>query len=60
MPIKNDKETYKQIIEMRRNIDYTTCNLLDFLLHESFSKHYKLIPIDLSKRIGLENPDLKQ
>ena len=49
MPIKNDKETYKQIIEMRRNIDYTTGNLLDYLLHESFSKHYKLIAIDLSK-----------
>ena len=22
MPIKNDKETYKQVIEMGRNIDY--------------------------------------
>ena len=29
MPIKNDKETYEQIIEMRRNNDYTTGNLLD-------------------------------
>ena len=26
----------------------------------SFSKHYKLIAIDLSKQIELENPDLKQ
>ena len=25
-----------------------------------FSKHYKLIAIDLSKKIELENPDLKQ
>ena len=25
-----------------------------------FSKHYKLISIDLSKEIGLENSDLKQ
>ena len=32
-------------------------NLLDY---EYFSKHYKLIAIDLSKQIELENPDLKQ
>ena len=57
MPMKNDEETYEQIIEMGRNNDCTTCNLLD---HEYFSKHYKLIAIDLSKQIKLENPDLKQ
>ena len=57
MPIKNDEETYEQIIEMGRNNDYTTGNLLDY---EQFSKHYKLIAIDLSKQIELENPDLKQ
>ena len=57
MPIKNDEETYKQIIEMGRNNDYTTGNLLDY---EYFSKHYKLIAIDLSKQIELENTDLKQ
>ena len=56
-PIKNDDETYEQIIEMRRNNDYTTSNLLDY---EYFSKHYKLIAIDLSNQIELENPDLKQ
>ena len=32
-------------------------NLLDY---EYFSKHYKLIAIDLSKQIELENSDLKQ
>ena len=57
MPIKNEEETYEQIIEMGRNNDYTTGNLLDY---EYFSKHYKLIAIDLSKKIELENPDLKQ
>ena len=57
MPIKSGKETYKQIIEMGRNNDYTTGNLLGY---EYFSKHYKLIAIDLSKQIELENPDLKQ
>ena len=57
IPIKNDEETYEQIIEMGRNNDYTTGNLLDY---EYFSKHYKLIAIDLSKQIELENSDLKQ
>ena len=57
MPTKNEEETYEQIIEIGRNSDYTTGNLLDF---EYFSKHYKLIAIDLSKQIELENPDLKQ
>ena len=57
MPIKNGEETYEQIIEMGRNNDYTTGNLLDY---EYFSKHYKLIAIDLSKQIELENSDLKQ
>ena len=56
-PIKNDEETYEQIIEMGRNNDYTTGNLLDY---EYFSKDHKLIAIDLNKQIELENPDLKQ
>ena len=42
---------------MGRNNDYKTGNLLDY---EYFSKHYKLIGIDLSKQIELENPNLKQ
>ena len=37
--------------------DYTTGNLLDY---EYFSKHCRLIAIDLSKQIELENSDLKQ
>ena len=57
MPIKNGKETYEWIIEIRRKNDYTTGNLLDY---EYFSKHCKLIAIDLSKKIELENPDLRQ
>ena len=57
MPIKNGEEIHGKIIEMRRNIDYTTGNVLNY---EYFSKHYKLIAIDLSKQIELENPDLKQ
>ena len=57
MPIKNSKETYEQIIEIGRNNDYATGNLLDY---EYFLKHYKLIAIDLSKQIELENSDLKE
>ena len=30
MPIKNEEELYQQIIEMGRNNDYTTSNLLDY------------------------------
>ena len=56
MPIKIDEETFEQIIEMGRNNDYTTGNLLDY---EYFSKHYKLISIDLSKQIEIKNSDLK-
>ena len=57
VPIKNKEEAYEKIIEMSKNNDYTTGNLLDY---EYFLKHYKLIAIDLSKQIELENPDLKQ
>ena len=57
VPIKNKEEAYKKIIEMSKNNDYTTGNLLDY---ECISKHCKLISIDLSKQIELENPDLKQ
>ena len=42
---------------MSKNNDYTTGNLLD---SEYFKDHYKLIAIDLSKQIELENPDLKK
>ena len=44
--IKNDEETYEQVIEMGRNNDYTTGNLLDY---EYFLKHCKLITIDSSE-----------
>ena len=57
VPAKHKEETYKKIIEMSKNDDYTTYNLLDY---EYFSKHYKLIDIDLSKQIELGYPDLKQ
>ena len=57
VPVKNKEEAYKKIISVSKNNDYTTGNLLDY---EYFSKHYKLIAIDLRKQIELENPDLRQ
>ena len=57
MTIKDDEETCEQIIEMTRNNDYMTGNLIDY---EYFSKHYKLIAIDLGKQIKLGESDLKQ
>ena len=57
VPAKSKEETYEQITEMNRNSDYTTGNLLDY---KYFSKYYRLIAIDLSKKIELKNLDLKQ
>ena len=57
IPVKNKKEAYEAIIEMTKNNNYTTDNLLDY---EYFKDHCKLIPMDLSKQVELENLDLKQ
>ena len=57
MPIKNKEEAYEKTMSISKNNDYTTSNLLDY---EYFSKHYKLIAINLSKQIELENRDLRQ
>ena len=57
IPVKNKEEAYEAIIEMSKNNNYTTGNLL---VYECFKDHYKLIAIDLSKQIELENTDLKQ
>ena len=51
------KKERRNIIEMCKNNDYTTGNLLDY---EHFPKQYKLIAIDLSKQTELQNHDLKQ
>ena len=57
IPVKNKEEAYDVIIEMTKNNNYTTGNLLDY---EYFKDHCKLIAIDLIKPIELENLDLKQ
>ena len=57
VPVKSKEEAYEKIMSISKNNDYTSGNLLDF---EWFSKHYKLIAIDLSKQIELGNSDLTQ
>ena len=43
----------KRLIEMLKNDDYTTGNLLDFLYHQN---DYKLIGICLSKQANMYIP----
>ena len=58
LPIKNEEEAYEKIIDISKNDEYTTGNLLDY---DYFKKYYKLIAIDLSKQQVLqENEDLIQ
>ena len=58
LPIKAEEEAYEKIIDVSRNNEYTTGNLLDY---DYFKKQYKLIAIDLSKQQVLqENEDLIQ
>ena len=45
LPVKNEEKTYYKLIEMSRNNDYTTSNLLDFVYSK---ENYRLIAIDLS------------
>ena len=58
LPIKTEEEAYEKIIDISRNNEYTTGNLLDY---DYFKNYYKLIAIDLSKQQELEeNEDLIQ
>ena len=45
MPAKNEEEAYENIVDVNRNNDYTTVNLLDFAY---FKENYRLIAIGLS------------
>ena len=55
VPVTNKEEAYERIMSISKNNDYKIGNLLDY-----FSKHYKLIAINLSTQIELENLDLRQ
>ena len=53
LPVKNEEEAYKKIIEMRKIKEYRTGNLLDFAY---FKENYRLIATDLSKQTNLKGP----
>ena len=58
LPIKTEEEAYEKIIDISRNNEYTTGNLLDY---DYLKKYSKLIAINLSKQQVLqENEDLIQ
>ena len=58
LPVKNIEESYEKITQITDHSSYyTRGNLLDYVY---FKEHYKLIAIDLSKQIELENKDIKQ
>ena len=46
IPVESKEEAYEQIIEMSKNNDYTTDNLLNY---EYLKDYYQLIATDLSK-----------
>ena len=53
-PVKIEEEAYEKIIEIGRNNEYNTGNLLGY---EYFKKHYRLIAIDFSKQDELEKDE---
>ena len=57
VPIKSKEETYENIVEMSKNNNYITGNLLDY---EYFSNHYKLIATDVSEQADLGDADTRQ
>ena len=53
LPVKTEEEDYKKNIEMSRNNDYITGNLVDFV----YFQHYRLTAICLSKQANeLKDP----
>ena len=52
-PVKNTQEAYEKLIEISKNDDYTTGNLLDYLYHQDY---YKLNGIDLSRKKNTSIP----
>ena len=52
-PIKNKQEAYEKLVEISRNNDYRTGNLLHYFYHQSY---YKLTDIDLSRQTNTNIP----
>ena len=52
LPVKNEEEAYKKIIDMSNN-NYTTGNLLHFAYYK---ENYKLIAMDVTKQTKIKDP----
>ena len=52
-PVKNKQEASEKLIEMSRNDNYITRNLLDYFYHQNC---YKPIGIDLSRQTNMNIP----
>ena len=52
-PVKNKQAAYGKLMELSKNDDYTTRNLLDHLYHE---KYCKGLGIDLSRQTNTSIP----
>ena len=57
IPIKRKEDAYEKIMEMSKNNNYTTGNLLNYVY---FSKHCRLVTIDVSEQSESENIDTTQ
>ena len=53
LSVKSEQGAYKKLVEMTRNDDYTSGNLLDYLYHQNY---YKFIGIDLSRQTNTTIP----
>ena len=53
--VNNKEELYEKLVEMSRNDDYTTRNLLNYLFHQNY---YKVISTDLSRQANASIPHL--
>ena len=51
--VNNKEELYEKRVEMSRNDDYTTRNLLNYLYHQNY---YKVISTDLSRQTNASIP----
>ena len=52
-PVKTKQEAYERLVEITKNNDYTTGNLLDYLYHKN---NYKLISIVSSRQTNTTIP----
>ena len=52
-PVKNKQEAYEKLVEMSKNNDFLTGDLLNYSYHQNY---YKFIGIDLSRQTNTSVP----